>query len=70
MSDFLTDAHIRKLTGLREKAAQIGWLKANGVRHFVNAAGKPVVPWSAIDAPGSNYTVTGWTPDFSQLPGA
>lgn len=63
---FLTDAQVTRLTGEREKGAQIGWLKANGVRHWVNAQGKAVVPVSAIDAPWKPpEEQPGWSPDFS-----
>lgn len=47
---FLTRDQLDVLCGCKRKARQIAWLKANRVKHWVNAAGWPVVPRSAIDA--------------------
>lgn len=40
---FLTDAELQTLTGYRRPACQRRWLERNGIPHFVNALGKPVV---------------------------
>ncbi len=66
---FLTDKQVRRLTGLpaAERAAQIQWLEAHRVRHWVNAAGKPIVPVSEITAPGASPPPGGWAPDFSKI---
>lgn len=64
---FLSDRQVRRLTGENEKSAQIRWLVAQGVRHWVNAAGKPIVPVSEIEAPGTRATAPGWSPDFSRM---
>lgn len=64
---FLTDAQIRRLTGHREKHAQADWLRANGVRYWVNAAGKPIVPCTEITSPGAAPVAPGWQPDFSRV---
>ena len=45
---FLTPEQLETLTGLRQPAAQIRWLRRNGVRHYVRADGRPVVPASAL----------------------
>jgi len=45
----LTDKEIERLTGYKQKAAQVRWLQKNGVRHFVRADGHPNVPESALD---------------------
>lgn len=45
---FLTDAELVDLTGLRQGAAQVRFLQRWRIRHVVNAAGRPVVAWSAI----------------------
>lgn len=46
---FLTADELRELTGYKVAAAQIRWLTRNGVRHWIAATGRPVVPRSAID---------------------
>ena len=40
---FLTAAQLHELTGYVKPSKQIEWLRANGVPHFVNAVGRPVV---------------------------
>lgn len=49
MSAFLTEAEKQELTGYKVPKCQIRWLTQNGVRHWVAATGRPVVPRSAID---------------------
>lgn len=45
MSLFLSAADLRELTGYTQGAAQIRWLRKNGIQHTVRADGKPrVVP--------------------------
>lgn len=43
MSTFLSAAELRELTGYVKPSKQIEWLTRNGVPHYVNAAGRPVV---------------------------
>jgi len=43
MSDILTDDELHDLTGLKQGAAQIRWLRKNGIRAFIRADGKPRV---------------------------
>lgn len=45
---FLTAAELEDLTGLVQPAAQIRWLRKNGVDHYVRSDGKPRVPRDAI----------------------
>ena len=40
-------------TGAHTKARQIKVLAKNGIRHIINAAGWPVVAWSAIEQPAA-----------------
>ena len=47
---FLTPEELVKLTGYVQAAAQVRWLKANRLVHYVRADGRPAVPVSAIDA--------------------
>lgn len=42
-SAFLCAADLITLTGYKRSSQQIAWLEANGVPHWVNAAGRPVV---------------------------
>lgn len=46
---FLTPDELRELTGYRTASAQIRWLTQNGVKHWIAATGRPVVPRAAID---------------------
>lgn len=66
---FLSDAQVRRLTGTSDKQAAARWLAANGIRHWINAAGKIIVPASAVDQ-GAPSPTGGWSPDFSRLTGA
>lgn len=45
----LTSTDLEMLTGRVQAAAQIRWLTQNRVRHYVNANGKPVVTWAAVN---------------------
>lgn len=45
---FLTPEQLQELTGYVQAAAQIRWLRKNGVQHYVRADGRPVVPLSAL----------------------
>jgi hypothetical protein len=49
MSAFLTAGEVIELTGYKAAKKQIEWLTRNGVKHWVPATGRPVVPRSAID---------------------
>lgn len=40
---FLTPDELLELTGLRRPSAQIRWLRSRHIRHYVNAAGHPVI---------------------------
>lgn len=66
---FLSDKEVRRLTGTSDRAEATAWLAKNGIRHWVNAAGKIIVPASAIDAQAPE-SAGGWSPDFSGLPRA
>lgn len=54
---------VAALTGAHTKRGQIKNLAQNGVRHTVNAAGWPVVLWSAVDgtAKAGTESTPGWT---------
>ena len=46
---FLTREEVAELTGAKTRAKQVQVLQRNGVRHWINAAGWPVVARSAVD---------------------
>lgn len=48
MSIFLDDNDVAKLTGKKLKSGQIDSLRRMGILFYVNAAGRPVVPRSAV----------------------
>ena len=49
MSTFLNEDELETLTGYVKPSKQIEWLKRNGVPHWVNAAGYPVVKADQMD---------------------
>lgn len=54
MTAFLSRAEVAELTGCARKAGQVAWLNRQAregrpIRHWINAAGWPVIPRSAID---------------------
>jgi hypothetical protein len=62
---FLSSSEVSELTGRRTHKLQIETLRKQGVPFFLNAAGRPVVPRSAIDgktvaSPGPSKRA--WTP--------
>jgi len=64
---FLTTADIEHLTGTRQRRLQMAWLRANGIRFWLNRANVVVVPRSAVDgvasAQGSNEPKVEWEPN-------
>ena len=71
---YMTPEQLHELSGLRQSAAQIRWLKTNRLQHWVRADGKPRVP---VDERGNPLPVaeTGSVqevvqPDFGVLRGA
>lgn len=46
---FLTDAELEDLSGLVQPAAQVRWLRKNGVHHYVRADGQVRVPRGSIE---------------------
>lgn len=68
---YMTAPELRELTGLMQPAAQIRWLKANAVVHYVRVDGKPRVPKDANGHPikeKEKLTISGDAePNFSIL---
>jgi len=54
---------VADLTGAHTKRRQIRNLAENGIRHTINAAGWPVVMWSAVDGSGKATAseAVGWS---------
>lgn len=50
MSIFLNPDDVAVLTGKKNKSGQIAWLRSEGFIFYVNAAGRPVVPKSAVES--------------------
>lgn len=49
MSIFLDDDDVARLAGTKIKSRQIAQLRVMGILFYVNAAGRPVVPKSAVE---------------------
>jgi hypothetical protein len=64
VSTFLSRDEIAELTGAKTKARQIAILQRNGVRHWINAAGQPVVARCVLEgvAPEKNADQD-WSPN-------
>lgn len=62
-SQFLSTEDIQILTGRKNKTQQIEWLRRNGVQHYINMAGRAVVPKTAITGIQQQaQKQTGWKP--------
>ena len=60
---FLLRHEVEELTGAKRKNKQREVLIRNGIRHTLNAAGWPVVPRSAIEAPlAPAHAPDAWSP--------
>lgn len=64
-SIFLTPQELANLTGRKQKSAQAIELKRMKIQHWINAAGQPVVPRSAIE--GRNV-IAGLRALFQRVP--
>lgn len=51
MSLCLSRTEVAELTRARTRARQVAFLVQNGIRHYVDAHGWPVVTRAAVDAP-------------------
>ena len=51
---------VAEITGAHTKAGQLRVLRAAGLRHWLNAAGWPVVPRSAVDGAKDNVSGPEW----------
>jgi hypothetical protein len=66
---FLNPDQLAELTGLRQSAAQLRWLRKNGITHYVRADGRPIVVRSAIESSSNTFISSSNTlgPDFDAL---
>lgn len=62
MSTFLPAKELAELTGKKWKSQQILALQKMGIRFFINACGRPVVPMSAIDGKKEEIKKPTWQP--------
>lgn len=53
---------VAEITGAHTKAGQLKVLRSNGLRHWLNAGGWPVVPLSAVDGIEAHNADPGWKP--------
>ena len=64
MSLCLTRPELAELTRTKLKAGQVAFLRSNGIRHYVDAHGWPVVTRSAVEGePEPAQAVTSWKPN-------
>jgi len=47
---FLHKSELEELTGYKMPARQIAWLKRQGIRHWINATSRPIVPRSQFES--------------------
>lgn len=62
---FLDPAELRELTGYCHSARQVAQLRAMGIRFWVNAAGRPAVPRSAIEGGTRAAQPVTWEPAWA-----
>ncbi|SNX59766.1 protein of unknown function [Nitrosomonas ureae] len=64
MSIFLDDDDVARLAGTKIKSRQIAQLRVMGILFYINAAGRPVVPKSAVEARNQEIEQEQtWTPN-------
>ncbi|MGI2111857.1 DUF4224 domain-containing protein [Shewanella frigidimarina] len=65
----LTKDELEQLSGLTQPAAQVKWLKTQGINHFVRNDGRPSVTWEFVNNPhGSTLTnIKPAQPNFGAL---
>ncbi len=61
---FLTTEDLIRLTGKRQKSAQIDQLRKMGLPFFVNASGHPVVAESAVQGKKPDKPTKTWEPSW------
>lgn len=61
---FMSRADIAKFCRTPQRARQAAFLRQNGIRHYLDAYGWPVVLWSAVEGlPGTVEQPKTWKPN-------
>ena len=58
----LSRDEVRDLTGTPIKARQVKFLRANGIRHYMDGYGRPKVLRSAVEGTGTPADLPEWKP--------
>lgn len=66
---FLNDEQLIELTGYVQPAAQIRWLRRNGLAHYVRADGHPKVAISTLQVSSPVLQKTSLEPDLEAVRG-
>lgn len=66
---FLEPSELVRLTGYRRPSAQARWLRAHRIRHFVNAAGLPIVERAWLFGGTAEVVPMPARPDLRAIPG-
>ncbi|MCP5244819.1 MAG: DUF4224 domain-containing protein [Burkholderiales bacterium] len=62
MSQFLDKQDLIELTGCKRKSDQVEWLRSQGIMFYVNKAGRPAVPKSAVNGGETKSANDEWEP--------
>ncbi len=65
----LTDQEVKDLTGAKQKAAQIGWLRSHGWRFTVNSIGRAKVAVAEFNRHMVGGRANKQEPDYTALHG-
>tara|TARA_Y100001949_G_C15882598_1_gene284486 strand:+ start:320 stop:529 length:210 start_codon:yes stop_codon:yes gene_type:complete len=69
MERLLSDDELFNLTGYKKPKAQKRWLDAQGINAPINAKGKVVTTWWAVNHPIHRGSANDDTPNFEALEG-
>lgn len=58
----LTRAEIAELTRAHTRRRQLAFLRANGIRHYIDDHGRPVVTRAAVEGEREQAQDRGWKP--------
>lgn len=66
MSELLSKQDVEAVTGYKQPAAQLRWFSDRGINAYMNAAGRVIATWYAINHPAAANDASD-EPDFSAL---
>lgn len=69
MSNLLSEEEVQDLTGRKYPSRQADWLRKQGIRYYINAAGRVKVPTAALTEPHT-HQMGRTEPNFKGLHGA